>query len=171
MNRQEKELEVKKLSERFGNAKAMIFAGYRGLKVSEFGEVRSKLRAEDVKIQVVKNRLAKRALTEKGMEDLCDFIDGPTTISSSEQDPVAPAKILMKFAKEFDPLEVRGGVLDGKLLSLQDIETLAKLPSRDELLAKMLGSVSAPAQNMAGVLAALPRQLVTVIDGIRKTKE
>lgn len=172
MNRQEKEIEVGKLADRLQKAKAVIFTSYIGLKVSEITQVRSKLGKEKASMKVIKNRLAKRALTAQGLsEDVAKFIDGPTAISTSEADPVAPAKVIVEFAKQFEALKIRGGLLDGKLISIKDIERLATLPSREELLAKMLGSMQAPASNTARVLSALPRKLVTVLDAIAKTKQ
>ena len=171
MDRNQKEIELKNLNNRLASAKALIFTGYRGLKVDEMVQLRSKLRKEDAQMKVVKNRLAKRALDEQGLMDLTSFIEGPTAITSTDTDPVAPAKVLVELAKEYEALEIRGGSLDGKLMSSAEIIMLSKLPSRDELLAKMLGSLQAPAQNLVGVLSAIPRQLVNVVDAVRKTKE
>lgn len=172
MNRQEKENEVGLLNDRIQGAKTVIFTSYIGLKVSEITQVRTKLRKEKANMKVIKNRLALRALQAQGLsEEVAKFISGPTAIATSEVDPVAPAKVIVEFAKQFEALKIRGGLLDGKLITAQDVQRLAALPSREELLAKMLGSMQAPAGNVARALSALPRQLVTVIDAIAKTKQ
>ncbi|PIR25229.1 MAG: 50S ribosomal protein L10 [Deltaproteobacteria bacterium CG_4_10_14_0_2_um_filter_43_8] len=170
MNRTQKEIEMKNLSTSFAAAKALVFTSYRGLKVEEMNEVRSELRKGGSKLKVIKNRIAKKALDEQGLSELHACISGPTAVASSETDAVVSAKIMVEMAKKYEAIQIFGGALEGKLISVDDIIALSKLPSREVLIAKVLGSMSAPAQNMVGVLAALPRQLVTVIDAIAKTK-
>jgi large subunit ribosomal protein L10 len=171
VNREQKVEEVKFITERFENAKALIFADYRGLKVDEMTELRSKLRESGAQMKVVKNRLVKRVLKDKGLSDLDEHFINPTAVASADEDPVAPAKVLVEFAKAHQALSLKAGFMDGGLLTKAQIEHLATLPSREELLARALSSMNAPATNFVGVLAALPRQLVTVIDAIRKKKE
>lgn len=171
MRKDEKIEEVKELSERWGKAKAMIFAGYRGLKVSEMTDLRFKLRKGQSSLKVVKNRLMKRVLKENGLENLFDYFKEPTALATSDADPVTPAKILVEFAKANDKLKIKGGFLDGALMSLADIETLAKLPSREVLLARALASMNAPATNLVGALAAMPRKLVYAINAIKEKKQ
>lgn len=170
MNREQKVQEVKSLSERVEKAKALLFAGYRGLKVSEITDLRMKLRKGQSTFKVVKNRLMKRVLKERGLEALEGHFRDPTAIAASSVDPVAPAKILVEFAKGNDRLALKGGYLDGRVLSVADIEALAKLPSREVLIAKALGSMQAPASNFVGVLAAIPRKLVYALNAIKATK-
>ncbi len=171
MRREEKVEQVKSLAERVDKAKVMIFADYRGLKVSEMTELRSKLREEHSSIKVIKNRLFKRVLKEKGLEALEKYFDGPTALATSETDPVNPAKALVAFAKSHEKLELKGGYLEGRDLSAEEIRSLATLPSRDELLARALSSLNAPATNMACVLAAVPRKLLYALNAIKDTKE
>ncbi len=171
MEKSKKIEEVKSLAERIDNAKAMIFTGYRGLEVSHMNDLRSKLREEDSEIKVVKNRLMKRVLKEKDLETLSEFFTGPTAIASSDVDPVNVAKVLVEFAKANGKLEIKGGFLDGVSMTTAEIDTLAKLPSRDVLLGCALASMSAPATNFVGVLAAVPRSLACVINAIKDTKE
>ncbi len=171
MDKNQKLQEVTQINDRFEKAKALIFADYRGLKVSEINELRAKLRENDSTMKVVKNRLVKRVLKERGLESLSEFFVDPTAIASTEADPVTPAKILVEFAKAHEALTLKAGFLDGALISKAQIEFLATLPSKDVLIAKALASMNAPATNFVGVLAAIPRQLVTVIDAIRKQKE
>lgn len=171
MRRDAKVEEVKALSERWGKARAMIFAGYRGLKVSEMTALRFKLREGQSSLKVVKNRLMKRVLKEKGLDNLSDYFKEPTALATSEVDPVTPAKVLVEFAKTCDRLKIKGGFISGALMSIADIETLAKLPSREVLLARALASMNAPASNLVGVLSAMPRKLVYAINAIKDKKQ
>jgi len=171
VNREDKTTEVKNLSEKLNKAKVMIFADYRGLKVSEMTELRSKLREDESWFKVIKNRLMKRALKQEGLDALDKYFTGPTALATSEVDPVNPAKALVEFAKGHDKLEIKGGFLDGKDLTPADLQALAKMPSREVLLARALSSMNAPATNMAGVLAAIPRKLVYAFNAIKETKQ
>jgi large subunit ribosomal protein L10 len=171
VNKDQKVQEVKALSERIEKAKALLFAGYRGLKVSEITELRSKLRTGKSSLKVVKNRLMKRVLKERGMESLTEYFTDPTALATADADPVAPAKILVEFAKGHEKFKVKGGFLDGAVLTAKDIEALAKLPSREVLLARALSSMNAPATNLAGVLAAIPRKLLYALNAIKATKQ
>lgn len=170
MNREQKEVEVQHLGKRFSEAKVFLFSGYRGLKVQAITALRGQLRKERVDLKVVKNRLVKRVLAERGLNDLEQFLDGPTALAWAENDPVSAAKVLVEFAKENEALVLRGGWLEGKTITLKDIEMLAKLPSREVLLAKALGSMQAPATNLARVLAAVPQALVTALNAIKEKK-
>lgn len=171
MNKEQKTKEVAALSERFDKAKAVIFAGYRGLKVSEMTELRTKLRKGSSTIKVVKNRLMKRVLKDHGLDNLADYFKEPTALASSNEDPISPAKILVEFAKAHTKFAIRGGFMDGSVLSVKDIDTLAKIPSREVLLSRALASMNAPATNMAGVLAAIPRKLLYALNAIKATKQ
>lgn len=171
MNRTEKSNEVSKLKQRFEKAKAMFFADYRGLTVAEVTELRQKLYAQQSAMKVVKNRLAKLAFKDLKVEGMDPFLKGPTAIASSDVDAVVPAKILVDFAKAHEKLQLRAGYMDGIVLDVKNIIALAKLPSREVLLSKMLGSLQAPATNLVNVLAAVPRGLVTALAAIRDSKE
>ncbi|MFH0798693.1 MAG: 50S ribosomal protein L10 [Pseudomonadota bacterium] len=171
MNKEQKAQEVKSLSECLQKAKALIFAGYRGLKVSEMTELRAKLRQKESSLKVVKNRLMKRVLKDQGLGELSKYFTNPTALASSDTDPVGPAKILFEFAKGHGKFEIKGGFLDGAALSPAQIEVLAKLPSREMLLAKALGSMQAPATNLVGALAAIPRKVLYALNAIKATKQ
>lgn len=171
MDRNQKQKQVEYISNKFEKAKAIIFSDYRGLNVSEITELRQKLTESEAEMRVVKNRLAKRAAQERNIKGLDDFLTGPTAMTSSEVDPVLPAKVLVDFAKEHTDLEIKAGYMDGKVLDIGIIKRLANLPSREELLSKMLGSLMAPATNFTMALAAIPRNLVNVINAIKNKKE
>ena len=171
MNRQEKINEVQNLTERLQKAKALIFADYRQLKVSEMNKLRSELRKNDSTIKVIKNRLIKRVLEQKKLGELEQYIDGPTAMATTEAEVAGVAKALVDFAKDHKFLKLRGGLLEGKIIGIKEIDALAKLPSREVLLGRVLASMNSPATNMACVLNALAQKLVRTIDAIKETKK
>lgn len=171
MNRTEKQQQVDYIAEKFEKSKSIIFANYRGLNVSEITELRTKLTQADSTMKVVKNRLAKRAAQQVNIQGLDDYLKGPTAMASSEIDPIIPAKILVDFAKDHEVLEIKAGYMDGKVMDLATINRLARLPSREVLLSRALASMNAPITNFTLALAAIPRQLVTVINAIKDKKE
>ena len=171
MNKQSKEALVAEFAAKLKNAKAAFLADYRGLDVDQANELRNNLREAGVEYRVVKNTLLRLATKDTDSACLAEYLSGPTSIALAKEDPVAPAKALVEFAKKNEAFELKAGMLDGKLLAIADIKALAELPSRDELLAKMLGSMSAPATNFVGVLAAVPRTFVQVLAAIKDQKE
>ncbi len=162
---------VEQFAAKLATAKAAFLADYRGLTVDEVNELRNKLRDAGVEYHVVKNTLLRLASKDTPFTCWDEFLTGPTAIAISQSDPVAPAKVLSEYAKSSKVFELKTGVLDGKLLSSDDIKALAELPSREVLLAKMLGSINAPVSNFVGVLAAVPRSLVQVLGAIQEQKE
>ena len=170
MNRSEKKQAVEELKERFQKTSVTLLADYKGLKVSEITQLRQELRKNQAELKVLKNTLASLALKGTEMEVLAEYFVGTTAVVTSFGDPASPAKILVKFAKDNEKAKIKVGFLSGKLMKLAEIETLSRLPSREELLAKMLGSMLAPAQNLVNVMVAIPRQLVTVLAAVRDQK-
>ncbi len=170
MNRTEKEQIVQGLSQRLTDTQAMFLADYRGIDVEQATQLRRELTQAGVEYRVVKNSLLKLAAEGTHAEALQPFCAGPTAIALSGADPVAPAKILSKFAKEIDAFELKAGILSGKLLSVAEISALAELPSREELLARALSSMNAPITNFVGTMAAVPRSLVQVLNAIGENK-
>ena len=171
MNRDNKQELVTEMHERLARAKAVFLADFRGMDVGKATTLRNELRSASVEYKVFKNTLLERASQGTDMECLSPYLSGPTAIAISYDDPVSAAKVLSKFAK--DPqgkFVLKVGVLSGKLLDVKQIQALAELPSREVLLAKMLGSMQAPATNFVGVLAALPGSLVRALDAIRAQK-
>ena len=171
MNRDNKQELVTEMHERLARAKAVFLADFRGMDVGKATTLRNELRSASVEYRVFKNTLLERASQGTDMECLSPYLTGPTAIAISYDDPVSAAKVLSKFAK--DPqgkFVLKVGVLSGKLLDVKQIQALADLPSREVLLAKMLGSMQAPATNFVGVLAALPGSLVRALDAIRAQK-
>lgn len=170
MNKTGKQQVVAELAEKLAGAKASFLADYRGLTVDQVNDLRGKLREADVDYRVVKNTLLKLAIKDTASECVEPLLSGPTAIAIALGDPVAPAKVLSEYAKSNPKFELKGGALEGKALSLADIKALSDLPSREVLLAKMLGSMNAPVTNFVGVLAAVPRSLVQVLAAIQDQK-
>lgn len=171
MNRSEKAAEIESLRERFASARLTILADYKGLSVASLTELRSQLRESSSTLKVIKNRLAKIAVEGSTAESLKDHFVGTTAVCTSTDDPVGPAKVLVEFAKKNEQLKIKLGLLKEKPLDLSEIKALAELPSKEELLAKLVGSMNAPATNLANVLSQIPRQLVNVLSAIKDQKE
>jgi large subunit ribosomal protein L10 len=171
LNKQSKEALVAEFAEKLKQVKAAFLADYRGLDVDQANDLRNKLREAGVEYRVVKNTLLRLAARDTDAVCLDEYLSGPTAIAMATEDPVAPAKALVEFSKKHEVFELKAGMLDGKLLVLDEIRALAELPSREELLAKMLGSMSAPATNFVGVLAAVPRSFVQVLAAIKDQKD
>ena len=159
--------EVKKLAEKFKSMKGLILTQYHGLNVEEISELRSKLRPLNSSFAVVKNTLSEIALKEAGIDAGNNFI-GPTALVIENGDIVSPAKVVFEFAKSHAKLKVKAGFVEGKFVDGSVVEQLSNLPSREVLLAKMLGSMNAPITGFVNVLAANIRGLVTVLDAIAK---
>ncbi len=169
-NKETKKQIVAEVKEDLKNAKVAIVTDYRGLNVEQVTELRRALRAESVKYVVVKNTLASIATRELGMEQLDTYLTGPTAIAYGFEDQAAPAKILSKYAKNFDKLEIKGGLLQGSLLNPQQIKALAELPSRDVLLAQVAGAFASPMTGFAGAAQGILRKFVGTLDAVREKK-
>jgi large subunit ribosomal protein L10 len=144
--------EVAAIKDRFARASAVILADYRGLTVKEMQALRVALRASGAELRVYKNTLAQIAMRELALPDLGELLDGPTAFLFSYDDPVAPAKALVDFTKDHKVLEVKGGFVDSAVTSAAGIKALASLPSREVLIAKLLGTMLNPIVGFARVL-------------------
>jgi len=125
------------------------------LTVEQVTDLRKQLREAGVKLRVIKNKIMVRAAEKAGYADLNDVFSGPTAVAFSEEDPVAPAKILANFAKTADALQLKGGVIEGKVASLEEVQEYATLPSREELLATIANLLQAPVRNVAYAVKAI----------------
>lgn len=166
---QKKEV-VKDLSSKFKEAKAMVFADYRGLTVDQDTEMRRALRKAGVEYKVVKNTLTKIAANENGLSELEPFLNSPTAMAYSNTDPVAPAKILSEYAGKYNKLELKIGVVEGKVIDTNGIKALAELPSREVLISKVLGGFNAPLTGLVNVLNGNIRGLVVALNAIAEKK-
>lgn len=159
---------VSEIKDRFSRASSVILADYRGLTVKELQELRGKLRETGAELRVYKNTLTQIAMRELAMPDLGDLLDGPTAFLFAFGDPVAPAKALVDYTKEHKALEVKGGFIERSVTDAAGVKALAALPSREELIAKLAGSLAMPLGGFARVLAApagaLARALGAVAD-------
>ena len=171
MNRDQKTDIISELNETFSNAKFAVVADYRGLKVTELEKLRKNLRENDAQIQVAKNTLLRLAVKGTACEGLSDSFSGTTAIAVGFKEPVGPAKALAAFAKEFNAFSIRSAVLDGTLLSADDVVALSKLPSREELLAKLLGTMAAVPTGFVRVLSAVPQKLLYALTAVKDQKE
>lgn len=164
-----KEEEVSEIGKYMDESMITILTDYRGLNVGEITELRAQLRGAGVKYKVAKNTLIKRAAHGLGVMNLDEFLEGPTAIAFSS-DPAALAKILVDFAKNHKNLEIKTGLLDKKLVEGDKIKELASLPSRDVLLAQVVGAMQSPMYGFAGSLAGLLRKFVYALDQVREQK-
>lgn len=142
-----KEQIVQEIEEKFDQSKSAVLLDYRGLTVEEVTDLRNKYREKDVYYKVYKNTLVKIALNNKGITVLDDYLIGPNAIAFSMEEATDAAKVSDDFAKENDKLEIKAGLLDGELLTVEGVLKLAKLPSKEELIAKLIGSINSPITN------------------------
>ncbi|KKM12682.1 50S ribosomal protein L10 [Clostridiales bacterium PH28_bin88] len=169
--RLKKEATVTELQDKLTSASSAVLTDYRGLNVAEVTRLRAQLREAGIEYRVVKNTLTRLAAHEAGITGLDRYLEGPTAIAVSLKDPVAPAKILIDFAKASKKLEIKAGLLQGKVIDASGVKALADLPSREQLLAKVLGGMQAPMSGLVNVLAGPLRNFVYVLDAVRKQKE
>jgi large subunit ribosomal protein L10 len=162
---------VEDLKEKFATTKVVIVSDYKGLNVAQMTELRRNLSEANVEYKVVKNTLLNRASKDTEAELLADVFKGPSGIAMSFDDPVAPAKILTQFAKDNPKLEIKAGVMNGKLMDLDAITALSKLPSREELLGQVLSAMNAVPSGLVRALSGVPRQMVNVLTAIKDQKE
>jgi len=149
---------------------AYYLVDFRGITVTEATDLRGRLRTVDAGLTVVKNTLAKRAAVEAGVEGLDVLLEGPTAIAFCRGDVVAPAKVLQGFIREKKKLAIKGGYLQSRVLQAAQVEQLATLPSREELIAKVVGGIAAPLYGLANVLTGPIRGFVFTLDQIREQK-
>lgn len=170
MNRKLKEQVVSDLHGRFQKAKVAILTDYLGLNVEEMNRLRRELRDEAVEYMVVKNTIVKLAAKSTGLELLDTYFSGPTAVAISYQDPVSIAKVLIKFMKDYPKLEIKAGVLDGKVMTADDIELLAQTPNREVLLAQILSLFTSSQTGLVGVLSGILLKFTYVLEAIKKRK-
>lgn len=153
--REEKQQLVTHIAQKLRDSKTTIVTDYRGLNVAEVTELRKQLREAGIEYKVLKNTLVRRATVEAELTELDEHLVGPTAIAFSYDDLIAPAKIINDFAKKHEALEIKVGILEGKVVSLAEIKDLATLPSREGLLSMLLSVLQAPMRNMALAVKAV----------------
>ncbi len=168
---EQKKALVAEFKERFEKADATFIADYSGIDVEGMTKLRSALRDSSAEIKIVKNTLARLAVKGTTAESLTDYLMGTAAIAFSYKDAAAAAKVLTGFAKEQPNFEIKGGTLGAVAIDLGSIKELASLPSRQELLGKFVGALSAVPTGLVGVLSAVPRSLVYGLTAVRDSKE
>lgn len=156
----QKEEEVKKLAEKFKDAKLVLLTDYRGITVEDVTSLRNTLRETKSEYKVIKNNIVKRALDANGESELDSALEGPTAVVIADEDYLAPLKAIYNFSKDNDYYKIKGGIVEGKVLSVEELITLAKLPSRQELLGML-----------AGALLSNISKLAVAVDQVRIQKE
>jgi large subunit ribosomal protein L10 len=168
---QDKVAQVEAIEVWLREATAAILTDYRGLNVGEIGSLRAKLREAGAEYRVVKNTLLQRAAATLGITGLDPYLEGPTAVAISRDDPVAPAKALQEFIRQMRKLEVKGALVEGRVMTADEVKSLADLPGKAQMRARVLGALQGPAVGLVGVLSALQRNLVYALDQIRRQKE
>lgn len=171
MNRDEKLAVVSGLNESFSRAKLTVVADYCGLKVSEFQKIRVELKNCDSEIRVAKNTLLKRAVTDTGNAALSDDFTGTTAVVMGFADPVAPAKVVTKFADDHKKFIIRCAALDGEKIGVEELIALSKLPSKEVLLGQLLSTWNNVPTGLVQVLTGVPRTFVYALQAIKEQKE
>lgn len=169
--RPEKVAKIAEIKELISNSKATILVDFCGLTVAQDTKFRVEMRKAGIKYIVVKNTLLRIAAQEAGVEGLEPSLEKNTAIAVAPEDPVAVAKIICDFAKTNKELKVKAGILDGKVISADEVKALAALPPKEVLVAKLLGSMNSPISGFVGVLQGTIRKVVYALDAVRKAKE
>ena len=171
MATKEKKKVIDELTAKFDEAKSAVLTDYRGLNVEQMTKLRAKLREAGVDYKVAKNTLAYLAAKEAGCEEIEEYLKGPTAIAFSEEDPVAPAKILSEFAEENEELEIKSGLLDKEVLDTNEVESLADVPSREELLGRLASGLKRPLNGLVHCLKDPVKSLAYALKEVKDQKE
>lgn len=155
---QEKAKLVQVIADKFSASKSTIATDYRGLTVAELTELRKQLREAGIEYRVLKNTMSRRALQQLGIDGFDEYLTGPTALAFGLEDPVAPAKILNDFARRHKALELKGGIVEGRVVNGGEVAALAALPSREGLLSMLLSVLQAPMRNLAYAVKQISEQ-------------
>lgn len=168
---EEKQARIRELEEKIRNAQLIVFTDYRGLNVGEMTELRVKLKEVGAEYKVIKNTLARIAFRNNGMEELVSLTEGPNALVFARENVVEPTKVLFDFAKNNKNLEIKTGIMEGKVLNAEQLKNLSTLPPREVLVAQVLGGLQAPIYGLVYVLQANISGLARVLNAIREQKE
>lgn len=160
---------VKELKEIFANTKDYIFTDFRGLSVEKITELRKMLYEKDSSLKVVKNNYSRIAFNDVSINTVDDLLEGPTAIAFVRNDVSAIAKILFEYSKN-ESIQIKGGLVDGKRLAAADIETISKLPSREQLIAMLMGTMNAPLKNLMYAMNGVAQKLVRTLQAVADKK-
>ncbi len=169
-NFEAKKVVVEDIKERIQNAKSVVLVKFSGLTVAEDTELRREFRKNNVEYKVLKNTLIRRAFNDMGITDFDEDLNGPTSVAFGT-DETGAAKVIVDAAKKYqDKVSVKSAFVDGGKVDEKGVKALASMPSKEELVAKMLGSLNAPIANFVGVLSAMPRSLVIALNAVAEKK-
>ena len=162
---------VEEIKDKVEKAQGLVLVDYRGLNVEEITELRRNYREAGVDYKVYKNTMMRFAFKDTGFEEFNEYLVGPNALVFGFEDPVQPAKITEEFAKDHDELEIKAGIVDGRIVGVDEIKELASLPSREVLIAQTLGGLNAPIAGLANVLQGTIRNLVYALNAIKDKQE
>jgi large subunit ribosomal protein L10 len=169
--RQQKEQDIEQLQRDFQESPNALLLGFQGIKVADDERLRRELRQANLTYRVVKNTLAVRAAQGTPMEQITDQFAGATAVALSKNDPVTMAKVLSKWAKESPVISFKAGLVEGRVIDVKDVDALANMPSKEELISKVMFLINSGAQRLAVATAGVARNLTVVIDQVRAQKE
>lgn len=168
---QEKKEKVKQIRKWFEGTDSLFILRYRGLRVADANEFRSKIKGQNAELRVLKNTLTRIALDGTDKETLMTFIDGPIAVVFAGEDPASVARVVREYSRGFKELYIIGGMFEGNVVARDEAEILATLPPRSELLSRAVGQMSAPLHGLLGVCAGTLRKLVTVFQAVARQRE
>jgi large subunit ribosomal protein L10 len=168
--RAQKEQEIAALNEEFKKSGNALVVSFQGVSVEKDWEMRKALREANLSYRVIKNTIGRKAVEGTPLESLKEQFVGMSAIAYSTNDPVSLAKVLSKYAKESDKIKFKAGVVEGRAINVKDIDALASMPSKEELISKLMFVLNSGAQRVASVINAVPRNLAIVVDQIAKQK-
>ena len=174
MPQPEKIKRVEEISESLKQAKGVFLTDFTGLSVDEITKLRREFRKADVSYIVVKNTLAIRSCQEVGLDDMVQYLNGPTALALAQVDPVAPVRVIFDFLKEQKEKgkpEIKGAVVEGQMLTAQEAEAMKNIPPREVLIAQVVGGIASPLNGLVGGLQGVIRNLVYAVDAVRQKKE
>ncbi|MFH1563976.1 MAG: 50S ribosomal protein L10 [Nitrospirota bacterium] len=166
-----KEKLVNEIKEKLTRISSAILTDFRGLTVKELTDLRCQLKAANIDYKIIKNNLMFRAVKESDLETLKHYLQGPTAIAFGVDDPTIPVKILMNFVKEYKKLEIKAGIIQGRVFNAQELTQISKLPSREILLAQFIGGIQAPLAGLVNVLSGTIRGLLNVLKAVEEKKK
>jgi large subunit ribosomal protein L10 len=162
---------VENLKEKINSAKVVLISDYRGISVKQITDLRKKLRSDGTEYKVFKNTLIKRALSDAGFKGLEDVLEGPVALLFGYEDPVEPLKVLFDFIGEVEKGDVKAGIIEKQIMQREQIVEMSKLPSREELIAKMVGGFQSPIYGLVNVLQGNIRKLIYALNAVKDKKQ
>lgn len=171
MNKAEKEAVTAEVETKLKEATTVVVTDYRGLKVHELAELRRELRQQNIEYTIYKNTLVKRAVDKINLSDLNEYLAGPTALAFGFDDPIVPARLLSVFGRKNAALAIKGGLLEGRVLDAGAMKAVAALPSKEVLLAKLVGLMQSPIAGLASVLNAPLRGLAVALSQVAEQKK